>query len=93
MILEEFEQDAPRTKEVATFLGKLEKGKVLVVGVEQDKAALGLSMRNLPKSDYIEARGLNVYDILNHDTLILMRAAVDAVIERATSSATAARRE
>ena len=63
------------------------------MGVEQDKAALGLSMRNLPKSDYIEARGLNVYDILNHDTLILMRAAVDAVIERATSSATAARRE
>jgi len=91
LILDAFEQDAPRTKELASFLAALGKAKALVVGVEQDKGALGLSMRNLPKSDYIEARGLNVYDILNHDTLILMRAAVETVVERATSSAATAR--
>jgi large subunit ribosomal protein L4 len=29
------------------------------------------SVRNLPGSDFLAAEGLNVYDILRHETLVL----------------------
>lgn len=84
VILDKFELGAPKTQEVKGFLEKLGSKSALIV--DTDNGALSLSARNLPKADYIAAEGLNVYDILNHEKLVLTQAALEAVIRRATGA-------
>ncbi len=70
LIVEKWAPAAPKTKAAAQVLAKLGLSKALVV----DAAAnLGLakSLRNLDGSDFLAAEGLNVYDILKHDMLVL----------------------
>jgi large subunit ribosomal protein L4 len=42
----------------------------------------GLASRNLPNVDVLPIQGINVYDILRRDKLVLTRAAVDALEAR-----------
>ena len=37
----------------------------------------GLAIRNIPDVDLLPAQGINVYDILRRDTLVLTKAAVE----------------
>ena len=41
-----------------------------------------LAARNIPGIDVLPVQGINVYDILRRDTLVLTRAAVEALTER-----------
>lgn len=80
--------DAPRTKEIAAFLGRLGSKSALIVDVAGNgNDNLRLSVRNLPKAKYIAADGLNVYDILDYEKLVLTRAALEPIIERAADKA------
>ncbi|MBI3180113.1 MAG: 50S ribosomal protein L4, partial [Deltaproteobacteria bacterium] len=80
LILEGFELEQAKTKEVAAFLDKLGAKSALLVDVGNDK--LKRAARNLPHSKYVEAKGLNVYDILDHDKLVLTQAALGEVVKR-----------
>jgi large subunit ribosomal protein L4 len=51
-------------------------GKVLVIDGEAVNDGFRLAANNLPGVDVLPATGANVYDILNHDTLVLTRDAV-----------------
>ncbi len=73
LIVEKWQPDAPKTALAAKVLVKLGMKKALVVDAG-DNAALAKSVRNLPGSDFLAAEGLNVYDILKHDALILTAA-------------------
>ena len=42
----------------------------------------GLAARNIPQIDVLPIQGINVYDILRREKLVLTRAAVDALEER-----------
>jgi large subunit ribosomal protein L4 len=48
----------------------------------KENIQLSKSARNLPKSKYLAPEGLNVYDILDHETLILTEGAVRALEAR-----------
>ncbi len=60
--------------------GQLEKagyaGKVLVIDGENVNDAFAKAAGNLPGINVMPAMGANVYDILNHDTLVLTKDAV-----------------
>jgi large subunit ribosomal protein L4 len=74
--------DEPRTR-LAVGLMKslgLEGGKYLFVLPERDENILK-GMRNIPGVKTTVAKDLNVYDVLNCDTVILDRQAVDKVVE------------
>ena len=83
VVLEGFPMEKPSTKAVVGYLGKLATSSALLVDV--DNEGLKRSTRNLPKSKFVDAVGLGVYDILNHQKLVLTRAAVDAIIKKAQS--------
>ena len=69
VILDKFEVE-PKTKAVAAVLKKLGANKALVVDVkDNDKLIRGA--RNLAKAKWLAPEGLNLYDILNHETLVL----------------------
>jgi large subunit ribosomal protein L4 len=74
--------DEPRTRLAADLMKSLglEGGKYLFVLPERDENILK-GMRNIPGVKTTVAKDLNVYDVLNCDTVILDRQAVDKVVE------------
>jgi large subunit ribosomal protein L4 len=71
----------PKTKLLAQKFGKLGLASALIVDGALD-AGLVRASRNLPKVDILAVAGLNVYDILRRETLVLTKAAVAAIEER-----------
>jgi large subunit ribosomal protein L4 len=83
IIIDEFTAKEIRTQATAKRLSNFSGGAMLLVdGAFEDKFAL--SARNLPQVSFSDAAGLNVYDILRSDTLMLSKAAVQALEERLT---------
>jgi large subunit ribosomal protein L4 len=81
MVLDAFSSDG-KTKSVASVLAALgtaqPSSKVLLVDAK-DNQLLARGARNLASSKWLAPEGLNVYDILRHETLILTQAAAKAV--------------
>ena len=55
---------------------ELVRGPVLVIDGESVDAGFQKAAGNLPGVNVLPAMGANVYDILNHDTLVLTKDAV-----------------
>lgn len=77
VVLDKAEFEKPRTKQIASLLTKFELGSALIVDV--DNKGLSLSCRNLPTAKYLSSRGLNLFDVLKYDHLVLTRGAVAAI--------------
>ena len=70
LIVSEWKPAAPKTSAAAKVLEKLGARKALVVD-DGGNRALARSIRNLDGADFLAAEGLNVYDILAHEALVL----------------------
>ena len=81
VIIEDSKTPAIKTNDLAKRFGKLGFTSALVVDGEFDKN-FALSARNLSHVSLLPASGLNVYDILRRDKLVLTKAAVKAIEER-----------
>ena len=81
VVLDEVKAAAVKTADLAKRFGKLGLESVLVVDGEFDKN-FQLSARNLSHVALVPAKGLNVYDIMRRDKLVLTTAAVKAIEER-----------
>ena len=57
------------TARIAKALAGLGGGKVLVV--DADNEALARGTKNLKRTKWLAPEGLNVYDVLNYDTLVI----------------------
>ncbi|MGQ4272691.1 50S ribosomal protein L4 [Terrihabitans sp. B22-R8] len=71
-----------KTKAFREVLAKLGLNSALIVDGAEVELNLGRAARNVPHVDVLPVQGINVYDILRRDTLVLTRAAVDALEER-----------
>lgn len=81
LIIDEFKLEKPKTKVFGKILKEgLEVEKVLVV--DEANTNLELSGRNLANVKVLRSEGLNVYDIVRHDWLILTKRAAQAVETR-----------
>ena len=74
--------DTAKTKAVSGALAGLGLGKTLIIDTGND--VLSRSARNLPNAKYLPPEGLNVYDVLKYESLILTKAAAEAVVARLT---------
>lgn len=82
-VVENFEFEAPKTKQYIEILGNLEmSGKKTLLVTTETNQNVYLSGRNLPKTEVIPVADLNTYDILNAEELILMEGAVEVINER-----------
>jgi large subunit ribosomal protein L4 len=81
IVIDTAKADAVKTGALAARFGKLGLASVLVVDGEFD-ANFKLSARNLAHVALLPAAGLNVYDILKRDKLVLTTAAVKLIEER-----------
>ena len=78
VVLDAFGTDG-KTKSVATALKALGAGEKALIVDAKTNEGLVRGARNLAKSQWLAPEGLNVYDILRHETLILTKDAVAAV--------------
>jgi len=76
-VLDSIELPEIKTRHVANLLDRFEVAKALLVDV--DNNVLARSARNIPTSAYLPVGGLNVYDILRHDTLLISKDAAKAI--------------
>ena len=75
---------ATKTKELAAQLKAMGWNSALIVDRAVDEGFRRAS-RNLPGIDVLPTVGANVYDILNHDVLVITTAGVDGLKERLTA--------
>jgi large subunit ribosomal protein L4 len=89
LVVERFDLPEVKTKKLVDALQTLKaNAKTLVVDSgENDK--LRLSIRNCKTHQFLPPEGVNVYDLLRHDTLILSKVAAKALEERCLKQATA----
>ncbi len=80
LIVSEWAPAEPKSAAAAKVLAKLGVSKALVVDGAANQA-LAKSVRNLAGADFLAAEGLNVYDILKHDTLVLTAASAKKLEE------------
>jgi large subunit ribosomal protein L4 len=71
-----------KTKTLAKHFGKLGFSNALIVDGAEVEANFALAARNIPAIDVLPIQGINVYDIMRRDTLVLTKAAVEALTER-----------
>jgi len=81
VVLDEARSKEPKTGALAKQFGKLGFEKVLIVDGEFDKN-FQMSARNLSHVGMLPAKGLNVYDIMRTDKLVLTTAALKMIEER-----------
>lgn len=82
VVLDEFPVEDGKTKTVVNVLGKLgvqgAKDKVLIVD-SKDNQLLVRGAKNLETTKWLAPEGLNVYDVLNHPTLVMTKQSVETV--------------
>jgi large subunit ribosomal protein L4 len=74
--------DSPKTAALREQFAKIGWKSALVIGGAEVDNNFKLAARNIPLVDVLPSAGLNVYDILRRDTLVLTRDAVDAIQAR-----------
>ena len=79
-VLEDLKFDAIKTKAMQNVLDGLKVSKALVITKDND-ANVVLSARNIPNVQTALPSTINVYDILKYNTVVLTKAAVEAIEE------------
>jgi len=83
IVLDNLDLKEAKTKALKDQFGKLGLGKTALV-IDGDALSVGFAnaSANLKEISLLPAVGANVYDILNHETLVLTRAAVETLEAR-----------
>lgn len=83
-IIDRIAFDEPKTKRALALLDRLgmKSSTLVVVGNDEYNQAVKKSFSNLPQVKCLASVGLNVYDILRHDGLVLTTDAVNELKER-----------
>ena len=82
IVLSEAVATEPKTKALAERFKGLGLRNALIIDGAAIEDNFRLAARNIPGIDVLPVQGINVYDILRRDTLVLTRAAVEALTER-----------
>lgn len=84
LVLDDFTMDQPKTKVFADTMKTLASTNALIVTAEGN-STLTLSSRNVPGAKVLSSDGLNVYDILKYEKLVLLEGAIKKIEGRLLS--------
>ena len=82
IVIDELTLTEAKTKALVASFAKLGLTNALIIGGAELDAELRAAATNIPNIDVLPIQGINVYDILRRDTLVLSKAAVEALEER-----------
>jgi large subunit ribosomal protein L4 len=78
LILDQFELEQIKTKEFIKVIDALNVQNALIVTNEKNET-LELASRNVPTVKVLRSEGLNVYDILKYENLILLESSINTI--------------
>ena len=81
VVLDDLQAEGKTKSLVGQFAG-LGLTNALIIGGAEIDANFGRAARGIPHVDVLPVQGINVYDILRRDKLVLTRAAIEALEER-----------
>ena len=81
VVLDSFKLDAIKTKEVVKVLSALETGKKVLLVLPENDNVLYRSARNIAGVKVATVNTLNVYDILNSDTMLVLKDGIAKIEE------------
>lgn len=81
VVLDAYPHTTPKTKDFVAVLQNFDLTKALFISPQENRA-LELSARNVPGVQVMLPQGLNVYDILKYDHLVLFSPALEAIEAR-----------
>ena len=82
IVIDEAKLGEPKTKALVKNFEKLGLTTALIIDGAEVEKNFGLAARNLPGVDVLPVAGINVYDIMRRDKLVLTKAAVEALEAR-----------
>ncbi len=82
IVVDDVKLGEAKTKTLKDTFGRLGLANALIIAGSEVDVNFGRAARNLPNIDVLPVQGINVYDILRRDKLVLSRAAVDALEAR-----------
>ena len=82
IVIDKASVDAPKTKSLKAQFGKLGLASALIIDGATVETNFALAARAIPNIDVLPVQGLNVYDILRREKLVLTQAALQAIEER-----------
>ena len=81
VILDDFKLDAIKTKEVANTLSNLETGKKVLIVLPEKNDIIYRSARNIAGVKVAITNTINVYDLLNANTVVMLKDAATKLEE------------
>ena len=82
IVLDKATMKDAKTKALAKQFGKLGLANALIIDGAEVDANFSSAARNIPNIDVLPVQGINVYDIMRRDKLVLTRAAIEALEAR-----------
>ncbi|KAB2848089.1 MAG: 50S ribosomal protein L4 [Hyphomicrobiaceae bacterium] len=82
VVIDKAEASEPKTAKMRQSLEKLGLGSALIITGAEINPNFAMAARNIPNIDVLPVQGINVYDILRREKLVLTRAAVEALEAR-----------
>jgi large subunit ribosomal protein L4 len=82
IVIDSCELKAAKTKGLKSRFVKLGFGSVLIIDGAAVHEGFARAARNLPEVDVLPVQGINVYDILRHEKLVLTKAAIEVLEAR-----------
>ena len=89
VVVDSLALDTPKTAALRATFEKMGLKNALIIGGAELDANLKLAAGNIPLVDVLPSAGLNVYDVLRRDVLVLTKDAVEAINARFAGSTTA----
>ncbi|WP_046865357.1 50S ribosomal protein L4 [Microvirga massiliensis] len=82
IVVDDVRLDDAKTKSLRERFGKMGLENALIIGGAEIETNFQRAARNIPNIDVLPVQGINVYDILRREKLVLTKAAVDALEAR-----------
>jgi len=82
VVMDDLAAKDPKTAALRGQFGKLGLENALMIGGAELDNNFKLAAKNIPNVDVLPVQGINVYDILRRQKLVLSKAAVEALEER-----------
>ena len=80
LVVEDFDLQVPKTKEIVDFKNNLKiNDKKLLLVLSNENKNIYLSARNLKKIKVLTVSQLNTYDVLNSETMVLTESSIDRI--------------
>jgi len=78
VVLDELGLDTIKTREFVKVMNALNTKNALII-IEKKNETLELSARNVPNIKVLRVEGLNVYDILKYENVVLLESSIKSI--------------